>query len=65
MSAPIWNEAFDSPDGTYSISDIQDYFEYMLRKHGEKIVNNSIRIYTDKIENRIIFKIKRGYYLEL
>ena len=49
----------------YSISDIQDYFEYILKKHREKTVNPSIRIYTNKIENRITFKIKTRYFLEL
>ena len=65
ISAPAWNEEFELPDGSYSISDIQDYFEYILKKHGENTVNPSIRIYTNKIENRITFKIKTGYYLEL
>ena len=50
---------------SYSISDIQWYFEYILKKHGENIDNPSIRIYVNKIENRIKFKIKTGYYLEL
>ena len=44
---------------------IQDYFECILKKHGEKTVNPSIKIYIDKIENSITFKIKTGYYLEL
>ena len=52
-------------DGSYSTSDILDYFEYILKKHSEKTVNPSIRIYTNKIENRIMFKIKAWYYLEL
>ena len=56
---------FELPDGSYSISDIQDYFEYILKTHGEKTVNPSIRIYINKIENRIKFKIKTGYFLEL
>ena len=47
------------------ISNIQDHFEYILKKHGESIDNLSIRIYLNKIENRITFKIKTGYYLEL
>ena len=51
-------------DGSYSTPDIQDYFEYILKKHREKTVNPSIRIYTNKIENRITFKIKTLYYLE-
>ena len=32
ISAPTWNEEFELPDGSYSISDIQDYFEYILKK---------------------------------
>ena len=36
ISAPTWNEEFELRDGSYSISDIQDYFEYILKKHGEK-----------------------------
>ena len=32
MSAPTWNEEFELPDRTYSVSDIQDYFEYILKK---------------------------------
>ena len=32
ISAPTWNEEFELPDGSYSKSDIQDYFEYILRK---------------------------------
>ena len=66
ISAPTWNEEFELPDGSYSISDIQDYFEYILKKDGEKTVNLSIKIYVNKIENRIFtFKVKKGYYLEL
>ena len=34
VSASTWNEEFKLPDGSYSISDIQDYFEYILKKHG-------------------------------
>ena len=65
ISAPTWNEEFTLPDGSYSISDIQDYFEYILKKHGENTDKPSVKIYTNKIENRIIFKIKDGYSLEL
>ena len=65
ISAPTWNEEFELPDGSYSISDIQDYFEYILRKHSESVDNPPIRIYVNRIENRITFKIKSGYYLEL
>ena len=61
----MWNEEFELPDGSYSISDIQDYFGYILKNHSESVDNLSIRIYVTKIENRIMFKIKTGYYLEL
>ena len=59
LSAQTWNEKFELPDGSYSASDIQDYFEYILKKHEKVTENPSIRIYIDKIENRITSKIKR------
>ena len=62
ICAPTWSEEFKLPDGSYSISDIHDYFEYILKKHSENINNPSIRINANKIENRITFKIKSGYY---
>ena len=65
ISAPTWNEESKFRDGWYSMPGIQDYFEYILKKHGKKAVNPSIRIYTNKIENRTTFKIKSRYYLEL
>ena len=39
-------------------------FWIYLKKHGEKTDNPSMRIYVNKIENRIAFKMKTGYYLE-
>ena len=65
ISAPTWNEDFELPDGPYSVSDIQDCFQYILKKYEPNPDNPSIRIYVNKIENRITFKIKTGYYLEL
>ena len=65
ISAPTWSDEFELPDGSYSISDIGDYFEYILKKHSENVDNPSIKIYVNKIENRATFKIKNGYYLEL
>ena len=59
ISAPTWNDKFELPDGSYSVSDIQDYFEYILEKHGENIE------YVNKIKNRITFKIKKEYSLKL
>ena len=57
MSPLTWNDKFELPDEVYLISDIQDYFQYVLKnKHGENIDNPSIRIYINKIENRITLK---------
>ena len=53
------------PDGSYSVSNIQDYFEYILKNHGENIDKPSLQIYVNKIENSVTFKIKNGYILEL
>ena len=53
------------PDGSYSISAIQGYFEYIIKKH-ETIANNPpVQIYVNRIKKRIVFKIKTGYKLEL
>ena len=65
ISAPTWNETFDLPDGSYSIDDIQDYFEFFMKKHVILNDNPSIKIYSNKIKNRSVFKIKNGYKLEL
>ena len=64
ISAPTWNEEFELPDGSYSVSDIEDYFKYILKKHNAVTDNPSIRIYINKIQNGITFKIKTGYYLQ-
>ena len=58
ISAPTWNEEFELADGSCSVSDIQDYFEYILKKRGKKADNCSIRMHINKIENRIILKTK-------
>ena len=64
MSAPVWNETFDLPDGSYNISEIQDYIEYIIKKHQTIGENAPILIYANTINNRIAFKIKSGYKLE-
>ena len=53
------------PDESYSLSNIEDYFEYNLKKHGEDIDKPSVQICVNEIENRIPFKIKNGYSPEL
>ena len=42
--APTWNDKFELPDGLYSLSDIQDYLEHILKKHGKNINDTSVRI---------------------
>ena len=65
ISAPTWNDTFDLPDGSYSIADIQDYFESIIKKHETLTENLPVQIYPLKIKNRIVFKIKTVYKLEL
>ena len=65
ISAPTWNETFDLPYSSYSVADIQDYFEFIIKKHETFTENLSIQIYPNKIKNKIIFKVKTGYRLEL
>ena len=65
ISPPTTSDEFELPDGSFSISDIHDYFEYILKKHSENVDNLSIRIYVNKIENRITFKVRNEYYLQL
>ena len=65
ISAPTWNETFDLLDGSYNISEIQDYIEYIIKKHETIGENAPTLIYANKISNRIVFKIKTGYKLEL
>ena len=64
ISAPTWNDTFDLPDGSYSIADIQNYFEF-IKKHATLTENPPVKIYPNKIKNMIVFKIKTGYKLEL
>ena len=68
ISGPTWSETFDLPNGSYEISDIQDYFLKMIQKHESTIKTNeesTVLIYPNEVKNRIAFKIKTGYKLEL
>ena len=65
ISAPTWNDTFALPDGFYSISDIQDHFEFFIKKHETLTENPPVLIYPNKIKNRIVFKIKTGCKLKL
>ena len=53
------------PDGSHSIADIQDYFEFIIKKYETLTENPPVQIYPNKIKNRIVFKINTGYKLEL
>ena len=64
-SAPTRDDKFELPDWSYSVSNIQDYFEYIFKKHGGIVDNPSVSIYVNEIENRITFNIENGYSLEL
>ena len=64
ISASTWNDEFELPDGLYSVKDIQEYLEYIIKKHETVTDNPSINIYVNEIENRIAFKIKTRYYFK-
>ena len=65
ISVATWNDTFDLPDGSCSIEDIQDYFEFIIKKHGTLTENSPIEICPNKIKNRTVFKIKTGYKLQI
>ena len=58
ISAPNCNNNFDLPDGSYSIADIQDYFELIIKKHETLTENPSLQIYPNKSKPELFFKIK-------
>ena len=64
ISPPTWNDRFELPDGLYSVSDIQDYFEYILKKRGEDIDKSSVQICVNKIEIGSHLKLKMGIPLK-
>ena len=61
ISAQTWSDKFELPDRLYSVPDIQDYFEYILKKDGEKINKTLVQIYVNETGNRVTFRIKDGY----
>ena len=65
ISASTWHDTFDLPDGSYSIGNIQDYIEFIIKKHETLTENPPVQIYPNKIKNRIVFKIKTSYKLKL
>ena len=65
ISAPTWNDTFDVSDRSYSIAALQNYFEYIIKKHETITDVSPVLIYVNEINKRIVFKIKSGYKLEL
>ena len=65
ISAQTWNNEFDLPDVSNSIAVIQDYFEFIIKKHETSTENRPVQIYPNKIKNRIVFKVKAGYKWQL
>ena len=57
IHALTWNDEFNLPNGSYSVFDIQDYFEYIIKKHETIVDSPPLQIYANKIENRIVFKL--------
>ena len=62
VSLQTWNDTFDLPDGSYSVSDIQDYFEYIIKKH-ETIADNSPVQYKLKTEYKLELLLKKAMQL--
>ena len=62
---PTLNDEFELPDGSYYLSNIQDYIEYIIKKHETLTIIPLIHVYINRINNRLVFKIKEGYKLEL
>ena len=65
ISDPTWNDEFDLPDGSYFLSDMKDYYEYIIKKHENIEDISPIEIYINKIKTRFVFKIKANYKLKL
>ena len=63
--APTWNDELEFPDGSYSVSDIEDWIKFIIKKHGTLTTIPPIHVYINRINNRLVFKIKDGYNLEL
>ena len=63
ISTRTWNEEFQLPDGSYSVSDMQDYFEYIIKKHETVTDNSSVMIYVKKIKHRIRLQYRQDIIL--
>ena len=62
---PTWNGEFQLPDGSYSVSDIQDHVDYIIEKHETLTIISPLHVYITRINKRLVFKINDRYKLEL
>ena len=63
---PTWNDEFELSDGSdYSVSDIQDYIEFVIKKHETLTTIPPINVYINRVNYRLVFKVKDGCKLEL
>ena len=65
LSAPTWNDKFNLSDESYSVLDMQNHFEYIIKKYKTIAHNPPVQICMNNLKNRIAFKINTGYTLEL
>ena len=63
--APMWNDEFELPDGSYSVLDIQDYIEYINKMHETLTAIPPFHVYINIINNSLVFQVKDGYKVEL
>ena len=63
--ALTWNGELELPDGSYSVSGIQDYIEYIIKKHETLTKIPPVHVYINRANNRLVFKIIDGYKLDV
>ena len=59
ITTPSWSEEFELPEGSYTVKDIDNYFQFIVKKH-TKDHKDDIKIYVNKIANRVTFKLNTG-----
>ena len=64
ISAPTWNDEFELPDESYSVSDIQDYFKYILKNIGKILINHQYKYMWTKFKIVLHLKLKMDIALK-
>ena len=62
--ALTWNNDFELPDGSYYVSDTQDYIECIIKDHETLTTVPPIHLYINRINSKLVFKIKNEYKLQ-